>query len=154
MTPNELAEVFPAAVVRVLTPLWGGFVIGFAMLAAVSAAKWVVQILFAGPENWMDRALPVVSMIGICFIIAIITSRSRQQLLTVGPLLILAAMLHNTSGYVLGYWGARLLRLGKTAARTVAIEVGLQNGGMASGWRSKCSRVPTRPWLPRSSAPG
>ena len=133
VTPNELPDVFPSAFVRVMAPLWGGFVIGFAMLSAVSAAKWVVQVLFAGPENWMDRALPVVSMMGICFIIAIITSRSRQQLLTVGPLLILAAMLHNTAGYVLGYWGARLLRLGETAARTVAIEVGLQNGGMASG---------------------
>jgi len=33
----------------------------------------------------------------------------------------------------LGYWGARLLRLDQTACRTVAIEVGLQNGGMASG---------------------
>jgi BASS family bile acid:Na+ symporter len=81
----------------------------------------------------MDRVLPVVSMIGICLIIAIITTRSREQLLTVGLTIMAAAVMHNTAGYVLGYWSARLLRLSETASRTVAIEVGLQNGGMASG---------------------
>jgi len=133
VTPHEFSGRVPSALIRTLTPLWGGFVIGFALIAAVSLAKWAVQDLFAGPKNWMDRALPAVSMAGICFIIAIITSRSRQELLTVSPVLILAAMVHNTTGYVLGYWSARLLRLTETAARTVAIEVGLQNGGMASG---------------------
>jgi BASS family bile acid:Na+ symporter len=34
---------------------------------------------------------------------------------------------------VLGYWGARATRLPESAARTVSIEVGLQNAGMASG---------------------
>ena len=77
--------------------------------------------------------LALVAMAEICFIIAIITSRSREQLLTVGLALIAAAIVHNTTGYVLGYWGARLAGLTETACRTVAIEVGLQNGGMASG---------------------
>ena len=111
----------------------GGVLIGLLLMAAVAAAKLVIGVLFRGPENCMDRALTVVSMAGICFIIAIITSRSREQLLTVGAALIAAAIVHNTTGYVLGYWGARLAGLTETACRTVAIEVGLQNGGMASG---------------------
>ena len=90
---------------RWLLALRGGALIGLLLIAAVAAAKLVVSILLRGPENWMDRALPVVSMAGICFIIAIITSRSREQLLTVGLALIAAAILHNTAGYVLGYWG-------------------------------------------------
>jgi BASS family bile acid:Na+ symporter len=77
--------------------------------------------------------LPLVSMSGICFIIAIITAQSREKLLTVGPALIAAAILHNTVGYVAGYWCGRAARLSETDCRTVAIEVGLQNGGMASG---------------------
>jgi BASS family bile acid:Na+ symporter len=72
-------------------------------------------------------------MAGICVIIAIITARSRDRLLTVGPLLILAAMLHNAIGYVAGYWLARLTSLDESACRTVAVEVGMQNGGMATG---------------------
>ena len=47
--------------------------------------------------------------------------------------IIIAGILHNTSGYFFGYWGSRLLRLNEVDSRTVAVEVGLQNGGMASG---------------------
>jgi BASS family bile acid:Na+ symporter len=89
--------------------------------------------LFHGKVGWVDRALPVVSMAAICLIIAIITSLSRDKLLEVGPLLILAAMLHNMVGYVLGYAGARAWGLDEKISRTVAFETGLQNAGMASG---------------------
>jgi BASS family bile acid:Na+ symporter len=89
--------------------------------------------LLHGRIAFVDRVLPVVSMAGICLIIAIITALSRDKLLQVGPQLIAAAMLHNLTGYVLGYMGARRLGLDEVVSRTVAFEVGLQNGGMASG---------------------
>jgi len=110
-----------------------GAILGLALIALVVLAKLIVGIVLKGPENWMDKALPVVSMSGICFIIAIITARSRDQLLTSGLLLILAAMLHNAMGYLLGYWGSRLFGLNQIDSRTVAVEVGMQNGGMATG---------------------
>ena len=127
------SSVLTASTTSWLLALRGGALIGLLLIAAVAVAKLVISILLRGPENWMDRALPAVSMAGICFIIAIITARSREQLLTVGLALIATAILQNTTGYVLGYWGAKLLGLRETVCRTVAIEVGLQNGGMASG---------------------
>lgn len=105
---------------------------GLSMLVVVPLAKLIVQGMFRGPANWMDKVLPAVSMAGICFIIAIITSRSSHDLRSVGLALIGAAMLHNAVGYLSGYWCARLARLNEADARTVAIEVGMQNGGMAS----------------------
>jgi BASS family bile acid:Na+ symporter len=110
----------------------GGLVVGFLMFGVVVLAKLVVDVLLHGPENWMDKALPVVSMSGICLIIGIITARSAEDLRVVGLALVAAAMLHNGLGYLLGYWGARLCRLREGDCRTVAIEVGMQNGGMAS----------------------
>lgn len=83
--------------------------------------------------EWLDRLLSLVAMAAICFIIAIITSLSRDQLLAVGVTLIAVAILHNGLGYLFGYGGAKLLGLDESSCRTVAIEVGLQNGGMASG---------------------
>jgi BASS family bile acid:Na+ symporter len=126
-----------AVVVRIwggdyLGAVRGGLVVGLVMLAMVASARLVVDILLRGPGNWMDRGLPLVSMAGICLIIAIITARSAADLVRVGPLLIVAALFHNSLGYTLGYWGARLLRLQERDCRTVAIEVGMQNGGMAS----------------------
>jgi BASS family bile acid:Na+ symporter len=111
----------------------GGLLVGLGLIGLVALAKLLMRHVIKGPENWMDKALPIVSMAGICLIIAIITARSRDQLLTSGLLLIFAAMLHNATGYFLGYWGSRALRLNEIDSRTVAVEVGMQNGGMATG---------------------
>jgi BASS family bile acid:Na+ symporter len=110
-----------------------GLVVGFGLVGLVTLAKIVMKRLGAGRENWMDRALPVVSMAGICLIIAVITARSRNELLSSGLLLIFAAVLHNAAGYFLGYWGSRALRLNEIDSLTVSVEVGMQNGGMATG---------------------
>jgi BASS family bile acid:Na+ symporter len=123
----------PAADLGPIGPLHTGAVVGLGLIAVVALAKLLVSVLGQHPNTWMDRALPLVSMTGICIIIAIITARSREKLLTVGGALILAAMLHNAVGYLLGYWLARAVRLDEITCRTVAIEVGMQNGGMASG---------------------
>ena len=84
-------------------------------------------------SDWRDRILPFCSMAGLCFSIAIITALSRNLLLTAGLVLFASAVIHNGIGFVLGYFGAKVLRLDETSCRTIAIEVGLQNGGMASG---------------------
>lgn len=127
-----------AGVVALIPTVWlgalkSGLILGFVMLAAAILAKLVIELWLRGPSNWMDRALPIVSMAGICFIIGIITARSSEDLKRVGIALLGAAMLHNLLGYLFGYLGARALRLSIVDARTVAVEVGMQNGGMASG---------------------
>jgi BASS family bile acid:Na+ symporter len=116
-----------------LASLKSGIFIGFVLISLIAFAKLIVNRIFKGQENWMDKVLPLISMASICLIIAIITAQSRDQLLSVGLLLIAAAILHNGTGYLLGYWGARLARLDESACRAVAMEVGMQNGGMASG---------------------
>ena len=81
---------------------------------------------------WLDRCLSLLAMTGICFIIGIIIADSRDKLLTIGIALVAASIVHNAAGYLLGYVGAQLSRLDESSCRTVAIEVGLQNGGMAT----------------------
>lgn len=102
------------------------------MIITPVVAGLIVNKLVHGKAAWFDKSLPVISMASICFIIAIITASSRDKLLQVGPLLILAAILHNGFGYVFGYWAARLLGLAERDARVVSFEVGMQNGGMGS----------------------
>jgi len=85
----------------------------------------------------IERLMPLLSMFGIISYTAITTAAGRDNLLQVGGLLFLAAALHNTLGYLLGYWLSRALGLDRRSARTVAFEVGLQNGGMATGLAGK-----------------
>ena len=68
----------------------------------------------------------------ICYIIAIIAAGSRAEILSVGVALFVAALIHNLAGYLIGYWGARLAKLAERDCRTVAFEVGMQNGGMGT----------------------
>lgn len=110
-----------------------GLIVASAMIGITGLAKLIIEVLLAGPKNWMDRALPIASMVAICLIIAVITSRTSEDLKRVGLALLSAAMLHNVLGYFFGYYAARALRLSVVDARTVAVEVGMQNGGMASG---------------------
>jgi BASS family bile acid:Na+ symporter len=66
-------------------------------------------------------------------VIGITVAASRDELLTVGLALFAASACHNATGYVLGFWVARAAGLNHTDSRTVALEVGMQNGGMATG---------------------
>jgi BASS family bile acid:Na+ symporter len=125
--------IVPGQIPGSLATLTRGAVIGFTLIGLVALTKLVVTVWLRGPSDWMDKVLPLVSMSGICLIIAIIGARSRDRLLAVGPALIIAAILHNAVGYLLGYWLARAVRLDEGACRTIAVEVGMQNGGMATG---------------------
>lgn len=92
---------------------------------------------------WLKRLLPLLSMGGILVVITVVTAAGRESLLHIGALLILALLLHNGLGYLLGYWGARLAGLDEQSCRTVSIEVGLQNAGLASGLAFKMGKLAT-----------
>jgi len=77
--------------------------------------------------------LPAVAMFSICVIIAITIALARADLVAVGLALFGAAACHNAAGYAWGYSAARGLGLDPRDSRTVALEVGIQNGGMATG---------------------
>jgi bile acid:Na+ symporter, BASS family len=85
-----------------------------------------------GKFKFLDEIMPVISMAGIGLIIVVITSAGRNDLLVVGPLLILACLIHNVTGYTIGFWASKALNMPEKDCRTVALEVGLQNAGLGS----------------------
>ena len=74
---------------------------------------------------------PLLSVIAIVFIIAIIVSLNAQQVHQIGATVLIAVMLHNSAGLFLGYFTSRLLGYSPAECRTLAIEVGMQNSGLA-----------------------
>lgn len=99
----------------------------------------LVHYLLKGRAKWLNRIMPVTSMIGIVIILVVIIAKGRDPLLQVGGLIILATLLHNLFGYFLGYWSGRLLKFNERDSRTIALEVGMQNGGLASALASRIS---------------
>jgi BASS family bile acid:Na+ symporter len=104
-------------------------------------AGLIFNHLFHGRTAWLDRLMPRVSMGGIVVILMIMTAGRRDELVAVGLILIAVTLLHNVSGYVLGYWSCRLLRMDERTCRTISFEVGLQNAGLATGLAQELGRL-------------
>lgn len=102
-----------------------------------------VNSIFRKQSVWLNRYMPLVSMVGIALIICIITAAGRDSLLKIGLALVACTLIHNLLGYALGYLMARGLRLPEQDCRTIALEVGLQNGGLASGLALQMGKVAT-----------
>ena len=114
----------------------------FAVLPALAAVAF--RFFAKGDKTLLDKGLAFVSMAGIAVIITIITAAGRDSLLDVGLLLIVACFIHNSFGYGLGYSVARfILRMPEKDCRTIAFEVGMQNGGLASGLALQMGKVAT-----------
>ncbi|MFT3935698.1 MAG: bile acid:sodium symporter family protein [Chitinophagaceae bacterium] len=91
----------------------------------------------------LDKIMPLISMIGIIYFTTVTTAAGRDNLLKVGLLLFIASVIHNAAGYFFGYWFSRLFGMDKNSSRTIAFEVGLQNGGMASGIAGSMGKLGT-----------
>jgi BASS family bile acid:Na+ symporter len=96
-------------------------------------AGFAVNHLLRRYAAWRDRLLPIVSMGAICLVLAIMTAAARDRLLAAAFSLLVLVVLHNTGGYLLGYWLSRAAGCREAEARTISIEVGMQNAGMAAG---------------------
>jgi BASS family bile acid:Na+ symporter len=103
-------------------------VVIFPILAGI-----LFNILLRGKLKWLDKLMPVISMAGIGIIIVVITAAGRDSLLKVGLLLVVAVLIHNIAGYTFGYWLSRLFGFKERECRTISLEVGMQNSGLASG---------------------
>ena len=113
------------------------------MVIVPIAAGLLFNKLLRGKDQWLETIMPLVSMSGIAFIIVIITAAGRESLLDIGLKLILIVLVHNLLGYTLGYWSGRLFKMKERDCRTMAIEVGMQNGGLASGLAKEMGKMAT-----------
>ncbi|MBB6119522.1 bile acid:sodium symporter family protein [Nocardiopsis algeriensis] len=115
--PVPAGDLFVSIVQVVLVPVLAG------LLLRLAAARLVERIL---------PLLPLVSVGGIVVVVAAIVGANAGAVLTAGPLLALAVVVHNGLGLALGNLAGRVGRLPDSARRAVTIEVGMQNSGLAA----------------------
>jgi BASS family bile acid:Na+ symporter len=80
----------------------------------------------------IEPGLPFVSIAAILAIIGAVVAGSQASIASVGPIVLVAVVLHNGLGLLGGYWGGRLLGFEENVCRTLALEVGMQNSGLAA----------------------
>jgi BASS family bile acid:Na+ symporter len=92
----------------------------------------VVNHLFGKLVRKIEPILPLVSMVAIVLIIGAVVGGTQKSIASVGFIVMIGVILHNGIGLLGGYWGGRLLGFDEAVCRTLAIEVGMQNSGLAA----------------------
>ncbi len=123
------------------------------MIILPIGAGLLLNRLRAEGAKWLYRAMPLMSMLAIGIIITNITAAGRDSLLDIGGILMLLVLIHNVFGYLLGYWYARLFNMTEQDARTIAIEVGMINEGLASGIANSLGKIATMGLAPAVFGP-
>ena len=92
----------------------------------------LVRLLLPRAVDHLLPVLPWLSVVVIAVIVAIVVSGSADKLLRAGLLVLAAVAIHNVLGYVLGYTVGRVTGQPVAVRRTTAVEVGMQNSGLAA----------------------
>ncbi|MBR5901674.1 bile acid:sodium symporter family protein [bacterium] len=87
--------------------------------------------------------MPAIAVICLAFIVGGVSAKYGKDFLHSGWLIMLAVFLHNTLGYITGYLAGVALRFTRPKNRTISIEVGMQNAGLATVLAGK--HFPTMP---------
>lgn len=116
---------------QVTVPVWQ-MVENIATMVLVPVLLGVtLNSVFGRRLKQVQMVFPLISVLAIIVIIAIIVALNHDRLQNVGSMIVIAVILHNLSGLGLGYFIARLFGQDIKTARTLAIEVGMQNSGLS-----------------------
>ena len=91
----------------------------------------VINSLLGTRIEAIKSIFPLLSVVAIVIIIAIIVALNQASIQVLALTLLVAVILHNGLGLVGGYWLPRWLGHERRICRTLSIEVGMQNSGLA-----------------------
>lgn len=91
----------------------------------------VLNHYFHDKVKRFEEIFPFIAIFTIVFVIGIIVALNKEHIAQVGGLMLVAVLLHNTIGLSAGYGVSRLIGYDERTARTLAIEVGMQNSGLS-----------------------
>jgi BASS family bile acid:Na+ symporter len=131
----------------VLTPLLTGWLAGayveidrwnllvnmIAVVLVPVVAGTLLNRLFPRAAEKVSAVLPLIAIVLVILIVGGIVGGAKAQIAEHAGVLLLATFLLHAVGFALGYVLARALRLSVVDARTISIEVGMQNSGLGSG---------------------
>lgn len=91
----------------------------------------LINWIFGKQIQKISEVLPLISVVSIVMIISGIVSVNAEKILSCGLLVLGVVALHNLCGMGIGLGAAKLLHIEYDKATAIAIEVGMQNSGLA-----------------------
>ncbi len=95
-------------------------------------AGLLLRFLLPGLVTKVLPALPWLSVAGITGVVMAVVAGSADKIASAAAIIMLAVVVHNAIGYGLGYGLAKVTGQREAACRATAVEVGMQNSGLAA----------------------
>jgi len=111
---------------------WGLCLSTFQLIVAPVVIGVFCNLFFPRQVERIVWLGPVLSVLAICFITGGIVSLSASAMASNAVQLTIAVLILHVVGFAVGYVITRVCGYSRNVARTVSIEVGMQNGGMAA----------------------
>ncbi|STZ76886.1 bile acid:sodium symporter family protein [Bergeriella denitrificans] len=137
----------------VMTPLWMMYLVGetvdmdgwamFKFMLLVTLLPVVIGStanMLLHKKHWfadVRAAMPGVAVLAFACIVGGVAAVHGHRFMESALVMVLAIAVHNICGYVLGYYSGALFGMSVPKKRTLAIEVGVQNAGLATGLSAK-----------------
>ncbi|WP_114800048.1 bile acid:sodium symporter family protein [Moraxella canis] len=137
----------------VMTPLWLMLLMGetvnmdawgmFKVMVLVTLFPVIlgsISNMSLHKQAWFSSlkdVMPAVAVLAFACIVGGVVGANVHRFMESALVMFLAVAAHNTSGYVLGYYAAATAGMTTAKKRTVSIETGIQNTGLATGLSAK-----------------
>ena len=92
----------------------------------------IANKFFSKFTNKIIKILPGISVIAISLVVASVVSHNAEKILSTGSIILIIVILHNISGYILGFVVGNFLKLNNAKIKAFSIEIGMQNSGLAT----------------------
>ena len=115
----------------VYVPVSDMFISLFKLILLPITIGTTLNTLYHKQIKTFEPVFPLISTIAIVVIIAIVVALNQENIQHVAGTVVTAVILHNSLGLLAGFWLIKKLGYTDKVARTVAIEVGMQNSGLS-----------------------
>ena len=105
------------------------------------AFGFLLNYLFGKKKTFteLQKVMPGVAVLGLACVVGGVVSSQGDKFFESGVVIFVAVFLHNGLGYLLGYGAGRLTGMNTAKKRTISIEVGMQNAGLATNQIGRAS---------------
>lgn len=133
-----LAPIVTPALTLLLASAWlpvsfSAMFFSIIQIVLVPIALGIIAQYLLGTK--VDKAvgiLPLISVIGIIGVLTAVVANNVENIIASGLLIFGVVILHNLLGYLVGFLLGKVLRFDLRDTKTMSIEVGMQNSGLAA----------------------
>lgn len=111
------------------------------------AVGFLLNYLWGKKKAFQDvqKVMPGIAVLGLACVVGGVISSQGAKFFTSGVVIFVAVLLHNGFGYLLGYGAGKLTGMSTAKKRTISIEVGMQNAGLATNLATTTAQFASTP---------